>query len=204
MTRLLFFVLFLVPLVNAQLSIPKSYDGHAIGNGPLLFEMYGDLACSSCAATWPILQQILPEYEDKVTFILHTFPLPYHTFAFMATQAALAVEKYNSSLYFPFATALFQNQDLYVGGFDSAIYMLSSQDVVQILEKIGGSVGVPSHIIQNGLKDNSLNGEVRFSFKFAATRGVFYTPTFDLNGVRMDPNTIPTTLAEWRKVLDAL
>ena len=47
-----------------------------------------DLLCPDCAGDWPVMGQLLEHYGNRISLILHTFPLPYHTFAFRAAQGA--------------------------------------------------------------------------------------------------------------------
>ena len=34
------------------------------------------MLCPDCAGDWPVLTQLRAHYGDKISFILHTFPLP--------------------------------------------------------------------------------------------------------------------------------
>ena len=48
--------------------------------------MFLDLLCPDCKASWPIVLQVIQAYGTKIHFRIHTFPLPYHTNAFVVAQ----------------------------------------------------------------------------------------------------------------------
>lgn len=73
----------LVAVVVAQpVPLPNTYDGFAIGDvaAPVMLEGFLDLLCPDCAQAWPTLKQVASHYgPSKLRFLMHVFPLPYHT-----------------------------------------------------------------------------------------------------------------------------
>lgn len=51
---------------------------------------YSDFECPACGSTFPVLKQLMEEYGEKVRLVYQHFPLPQHTQARMAAQAAEA------------------------------------------------------------------------------------------------------------------
>eukprot|EP00003_Mantamonas_plastica_P009843 TRINITY_DN1921_c0_g1_i1.p1 TRINITY_DN1921_c0_g1~~TRINITY_DN1921_c0_g1_i1.p1 ORF type:complete len:122 (-),score=29.49 TRINITY_DN1921_c0_g1_i1:630-995(-) len=78
---------------NAPLQ--KRYDGYKIGSptAPVMMEMFADFGCVDCGSAWPTIQKVIETYcpSNKVHFIYHTFPLPYHQFGFDSNMAAVSV-----------------------------------------------------------------------------------------------------------------
>lgn len=95
--------------VFTQVPIPSRYDGFVIGepSAPVVLEVYFDLVCSGelykanllgklvyftyffadCQEVWPIMKDVMKYYgPQKIKFIMHSFPLPYHRNAFLTHQ----------------------------------------------------------------------------------------------------------------------
>ena len=74
-------------------------------NGPVRIVAFLDYQCPYCTTMFPLLEQLMDKYPQKVCVILKHFPLRMHPFAEKASLAALAAAKQNkyreiSSLYF--------------------------------------------------------------------------------------------------------
>lgn len=74
-------------------------------NSPVRIVAFLDYQCPYCATMFPLLEQLMDKYPQKVCVILKHFPLRMHPFAEKASLAALAAAKQNkyrelSSLYF--------------------------------------------------------------------------------------------------------
>ena len=88
------------PAAAQPVPLPNTYPGFRWGNvgAPVLIEGFLDLLCPDCSAQFPIVKQVLAHYgPGNVTFVFHVFPLPYHTFAFIAAQGAQVVRQLNGS-----------------------------------------------------------------------------------------------------------
>jgi protein-disulfide isomerase len=68
-----------------------------IGNkdAPVHIVAFLDYQCPYCASMYPILQQLLDKYPDKVNLIIKHFPLRMHPFAEKASLACLAAARQN-------------------------------------------------------------------------------------------------------------
>jgi protein-disulfide isomerase len=64
-------------------------------NAPVHIIAFLDYQCPYCASMYPILQQLLDKYPDKVNLIIKHFPLRMHPFAEKAALACLAASKQN-------------------------------------------------------------------------------------------------------------
>ena len=51
---------------------------------------FGDYQCPACASAYPIVKQLLTEYNGKINFVFRNFPLSLHPNAQKAAQAAEA------------------------------------------------------------------------------------------------------------------
>lgn len=194
----------LVCVSMAQIPIPRRPDGFAMGgpaDSPIVLEVFFDLLCPDCAATWPTMKSVVRAYGNNLHFIMHTFPLPYHTWGFMAAQGAHVVNQYNSSATFGWVDVMFQYQAQYWNGATTNIPSASVAKNLGLLADQSGAM--PYDLFMKGLSDDDLNMETRISWKYGCSRTVSGTPTFLVNGVSVqaDPSW---SLSQWQQLLNPL
>jgi len=208
MTRLFtLFALVLVGLASAQVPIPNRPDGWGVG-GPadshVVIEMFLDPLCPDCKATWPILQQVVQAYGTRIHFRFHTFPLPYHTNAFLVSQSIHVVANYtsrNSNAIFEYTTKIFENQAQWYNGATSNLTM---PQVAESVATFAASTGlIPKDKVLDGLTNDDLNFETRVSWKYTCSRGATGTPTFLINGVAVGADDT-WALKDWQSVIDPI
>jgi len=201
-------VLLACQLTTAQLPIPNRYDGFSQGSpsSPILFEAFFDLLCPDCAAAWPNIQSVLAYYNPSghpsaLRFYLHVFPLPYHTWAYSASQGAQAIWSNAPQLIFKYVDTMFAAQSSFWNGATATMSARQVQSLMATVVQQG--TGFPSSSFLSGLNNSTYDWNGRISWKYGCSRGVAGTPTFFVNGipVQADPSW---TLADWRQVLDPL
>ncbi len=74
-------------------------------NAPVRIVAFLDFQCPYCTTMYPVIEQLLDKYPQKVSLVIKHFPLRMHPFAEKAAMASLAAAKQNkyrelSSLYF--------------------------------------------------------------------------------------------------------
>jgi protein-disulfide isomerase len=69
---------------------------------------FTDYQCSSCAATSPVLEKLLGEYNGKVRLVVRDFPLEQHGDAFKAAEAAEGAREQGK--YWEYIALLMRNQ----------------------------------------------------------------------------------------------
>jgi len=75
---------------------------------PVLIVEFADFECPHCAATRPMLDDLLKRYDGQIRFVYKNFPLGSHQFAEKAARAAIAAHKQNK--FWEMEVALFDNQ----------------------------------------------------------------------------------------------
>jgi len=198
---------FFFSCVTCQTPIPTRPDGYGYGSpsAPVVFEAFLDLLCPDSAASWPVLQQVMYNYESNLYFLFHTFPLPYHTYSFIANQGmhVVAHASNNSiSLLYQYATLMFNQQTQF---YNAPTMNLSTTQVINMMGKVVDSAKIiTSDTFITGINDATINYETRVSWKYACSRGqVTGTPTFLLNGIYVDADA-SWTLADWKVMIDPL
>ncbi|GAB3836436.1 hypothetical protein GCM10027610_036700 [Dactylosporangium cerinum] len=71
-------------------------DSHRLdvaGDGKVTLVEFLDFECESCGAAYPSVERLRKEYAGKITYVVRYFPLPNHTNAQNAAQAAEAAAK---------------------------------------------------------------------------------------------------------------
>ncbi|CAM0952763.1 unnamed protein product [Alopecurus aequalis] len=146
-------------VLQAQASVPPRYDGFAYGTGAVawkdavLVEAFLDPLCSDSRDAWPALTLAVERYSPRVSLIVHPFPLPYHTYSFMACRALHIANKLNTSATYPLLELFFKNQGKFS---NSATSSVSSTAVTgAISEMAAQAVGNSVSEFQSGFSDSS-------------------------------------------------
>lgn len=76
---------------SATASIAVRPDSHRLSEAPggPTFVEFLDFECEACGAVYPVIEQLRAEYGDRVTFVIRYFPIASHA---NAERAARAVE----------------------------------------------------------------------------------------------------------------
>jgi len=200
-------VVLLANLASTQVPIPSRPDGYGVG-GPadahVVVEMFADLLCPDCQAAWPTVLQLAAYYGTRIHFRLHTFPLPYHTNAFVAAQGLHVVANVtmrNIDAIYKYATEMFKHQAEW---YNSATAKMT---IPQVVDSIASFVDTLSIVTKEkflaGMMDDDINDETRISWKYACSRGVVATPTFLINGVITSADA-SWSLKDWQSVIDPI
>lgn len=83
-------------------------SSHTQGTGKIQIVEFGDYQCPSCGAAHPIIKQIQKDFSSDVSLVFRNFPLPMHTNALPAAEAAEAAGKQGK--YFEMHDALYEHQ----------------------------------------------------------------------------------------------
>ena len=163
--------------ISAQVPIPSRPDGYGVG-GPadahVVVEMFLDPLCPSSQAAWPTLLQVIQAYGTRIHTRIHTFPLPYHTYSFVASQGLHAVANItnrNLDSIFRYATKVFENQQMW---YNTATQSMSMTQVINSLATFTDKTGIVTKAkFLEGIASPDINEETRISWKYACSRGEF-------------------------------
>lgn len=211
MTMLLvIFSLFNMASADTQSFIPLSRNGHAFhrGNTSALttVEYFIDLTCSACRDSWPVLNEVYNTYKEKVHFEYRVFPLPYHQQGFIVAKAAQVVNVFGSD-----ADSVFKFIDI---AYDQqpAIYNAATADMTynQVVDLVAtwatDGTGATTENYYTGMNSSTTIGSqcemnARYAWKYIAIQGVFATPMFQIDGLKVGGLD---TLDDWKSVLNPL
>lgn len=138
---------------------------------------YSDFQCPACAAFQPVVKTVLEQYGENVKFEYKHFPLPIHSFA---QQAALAAEAAGQQgKFYEYHDALFENQQTWSkSATPQTFFVQYAQDLGLDVEKF-----------KTHMKSSILRDSVRADMSEARELGLTGTPTFFLNGQKMEIKT---------------
>ncbi|RID75192.1 hypothetical protein BRARA_B02249 [Brassica rapa] len=208
-TTFLFVVFFIGTQAHAQLVPPARLDGFLYPPGrrvdpdTILIEAFFDPVCPDSRDAWPPLKQVFQRYGSRVALLLHLLPLPYHDNAYVSSRALHIVNALNANATFCLLEAFFEHQALF---YNTQTQLLSRPDVVEKIVKLGTATLGNSyrHVLKSGFTDTISDRATRVSFKYSASRGVYGTPTFYVNGFVLSDAGSPLDFGGWRKVIDPL
>lgn len=154
-----------------------------------------DFKCPSCAK-WE--NENFPDFKQdfidtgKVQFYVINFPF-LGPDSIEAALAAESVYRQNSDKFWEFKHEIYQNQ-----GDEGEIWATEEYLLNLVTRKIEG---LDLSLLKNDLKEHSYLLDVKEDFKVTAANGVYGTPTFIVNGVKVngDYNELKTTITQQLK-----
>jgi protein-disulfide isomerase len=144
-------------------------NGYSRGdlNAPVTIVEFTDFQCSACGAMYPIIEDTLKPYGNRVHFVIRNFPLTsLHANAFRAAQAAAAANAQGK--FWEYIDYLFKNQN-------------SLDD--DSLKKYATQTGLDRKRFDAELESGKYDEQIRRDIEDGETYGVEATPTIFINGV---------------------
>ena len=138
-------------------------------DAPILLVEFTDYQCPYCALVQDTLRQLLEMYEGKIRHVVKNLPLSSHAEADTAAVAALAASRQGK--FWEFRRLLFENQNA-----------MREADLVRYAKKLN----LDLERFEMDRKDPSLRELIIRDMKQAAELGTSGTPTFFVNGQRIN------------------
>jgi protein-disulfide isomerase len=129
---------------------------------------FTDFQCPACGAMYPVLEEALKSYGQRVRFVVRDFPLGQHQFARKAAEAAAAANAQGK--FFEYINLLFTHQD--------------ALDV-DSLKKYATQLNLDRARFDAALDAGTYAAEVQHDVEDGELYGVDSTPAIFINGVRL-------------------
>ncbi|XP_031559959.1 uncharacterized protein LOC116296138 [Actinia tenebrosa] len=202
----IFSVLLAVSSTLCQSNIPKNPLGYVFNGGkptaPIHLEIFADLTCPDCQQAWPVVKQVAEYYgPEKLRMVFQTFPLAFHTNAFIAAQSVPVAERFNSSLVFTWIDVLFKNQNLL---YNFQTLDKNRFDINNIIASLAPKAGISQSAMKAGLSEASPERQAIISWKHGCSKTVSGTPTFFINDVLVSEASSTWTIDQWKKLIDSI
>lgn len=159
----------------SHLRIPVSDQDHSVGptDAPLALVEYGDYQCPYCGEAFPVVKDLLQQYDGTIRFVFRNFPLPeIHA---EAVDAAFVAE---------FAAEpgqFWQAHDL--------LYENQTRLGPQLYKSICESLGLSVADLEKAAAADTYTARIRADEDGGIRSGVNGTPTFFLNGAIVQAGT---------------
>lgn len=150
---------------------------------------YGDYQCPYCGLFFPITKQVIEKYGDKISFQYRHYPLnQLHQNAVAAARAAEAAS--DQGKFWEMHDLLFQNQDAWS----------KSTKANTIFEGYAQQLQLDVTRFKQDFSSSTVNARINADKdEFNKTKFTASTPTFILNGERIQPET---SLESFSKLID--
>ena len=182
------------PSTNSNMPAVTDVDWQikAEGSTVTLVE-YADFQCPACGAYHPLVKQLQADYAGKVNFVFRHFPLSIHP---NAVPAALAAEAAGAQgKFFEMSDLIFTRQEAWSGS--------SKPD--DMFVAYATELGLDVEKFKTDMTSTELKQKIVDSFKGGQKAKVTGTPTFFLNGAKLENpkgNTTAEVLAAFKVILD--
>lgn len=155
---------------------------------------YGDFQCPYCSTYHGVIDQVMAEYGDRVSFQFVHWPLPsLHQNAFAAHRAAEAASKQGK--FWEMYDKIFENADP-----NAATGWVVSNAPSSYFDRYAKEIGLNMEQYKKDFASSEVNKAVNADMAAGNKLDVQGTPTFFVNGKKV---TISNTYEDFKKVLDA-
>ena len=147
---------------------------------------FGDYQCPACGLAHPILKEVVDQYKDNpnFNFVFRNFPLPQHSNALIAAEAAEAAGAQGK--FWEMHDALYENQAEWSDSKDPLSIFVTYAETIGLddLEKF--KTDVTAHAFADAVRSDMTDANSLF---------VNHTPTVYLNGEEIDSFNVQTLKA---------
>ncbi|QJY47875.1 DsbA family protein [Pseudonocardia broussonetiae] len=149
------------------------------------FVEFLDFECESCRAAFPAVEQLRAEYGDRVTFVARYFPIPSHA---NAKNSAVAVEA---------AARQGRFEDMYRTMFETQAQWGEQQESqAALFRQFAVDLGLDLVAYDQAVSDPTTLERVLRDRADGELAGVQGTPTFFLDGARLEPESVDDLRAQ--------
>lgn len=136
---------------------------------------YGDFQCPACASVFPLVEQVVSDYEDEVSFVFRHYPLTQiHPNAMVAHRAAEAAAQ--QDMFFEMYEQLYTNQQQWS----------EAEEPFELVQNYAETIGLDMVQFEQDYNDPATLSRVNEDLQNGGQVGVSGTPTFFLNGEKIE------------------
>jgi protein-disulfide isomerase len=156
-------------------------NSHTQGSGKVQIVEFGDYQCPSCGAAYPIIKQLQSENANDTSLIFRNFPLPQlHANALSAAEAAEAAGKQGK--YFEMHDKLYSSQKDWS----------TLSNPLDTFVSYAKELGLDQDKFKQDIEAENYKSIIDTDIADGTALGVNATPTFYINGKKMDSFDYPT------------
>lgn len=177
-------------LEAGQVVRENSHRLNSVPDSDVTFVEFLDFECEGCRAVYPSIEQLRSEYGDRVNFVIRYFPLGAH---YNAERAARAVEA---------AAQQDKLEAMYKKMYDAQGGWGEKQEPAdEVFRGFAGELGLDMAAFDKAYSDPATAARVQLDVADGRALGVQGTPTFFLNGERIQPHSYEDLATAFDKAL---
>lgn len=159
----------------SHLRIPVSDQDHSLGpaDAAVTLVEYGDYQCPYCGEAFPVVKDLLKQYDGKIRFVFRNFPI-----------AEIHPEAVDAAFVAEFASdhgEFWQAHDL--------LYENQRELGPELYQRICDALGLSARDLAKAAKENAYIARIKADEDGGIRSGVNGTPTFFLNGAIVEAGT---------------
>lgn len=178
-------VLFAASFYFANQSGEGANEGVVIGENAkgnlessIVLTEYSDFQCPACGQFFPVIKEVLDEFGEDIRFEYKHFPLiSIHRFAVPAAKAAEAAGQQGK--FFEMHDKLFENQTAWSNSASPNAFFIQYAEELEL----------DIDLFKRHMKSSLIDDKIQAEFSEARERGLSGTPSFFLNGNRLQFET---------------
>ena len=156
--------------------------------GKVTLVEFGDFQCPACGAYEPIVRQVLADNKDSLTVVFRHFPLyQLHRNALLAAKASEAAAVQGK--FWEMHDILYDKQEEWGEALNARDFITS----------YATTIGLDTVKFSKDIDTQAIEDKILAEYKEGTNLGIQGTPTFFLNGKKVDPN--PRDLASFNKMI---
>ncbi|BDI21257.1 thioredoxin domain-containing protein [Herbiconiux sp. L3-i23] len=147
-------------------------------NGEVTLVEFLDFECEACGAFYPFVEELRARYDGQITFAVRYFPIPSHKNSENAAIAAQAASEQG------------QFEAMYERLFETQTQWAEKQDSqAAVFRTYAQELGLDMTDYDAAVADPDTQARVQSDFADGIELGVEGTPSFFLNGERLEPES---------------
>ncbi|MBI5872332.1 thioredoxin domain-containing protein [archaeon] len=166
-----------------DINTPVQFKGNP--QAKVIVEEFSDFQCPACVAIEPYVEEVFNQFKDKIKLEYRHFPLPAHNFAEKAAEAAVCSADFGK--FWQYHDALFQAKG-----------QLDNQSLIRMAKNIG----IDEKQFSNCLFSEKKKAIIEQDKKEGTEKGVNGTPTFFVNGEKVEGTFLSEILASLKKKIE--
>lgn len=176
---------------NNSSAVSSNIKGNA--NASVKLVEYGDFQCPYCQLYHATVEEVIAEYEDRISFQFVHFPLTsIHQNAFAASRAAEAAGKQGK--FWEMYDKIYENADP-----SSQSGWVVSNAPTTFFDQFAQDIGLNVEQYKTDYASKAINNTINADLAKGQAAKVESTPTFMLNGEKVQINN---TVEDFKKVID--
>lgn len=160
--------------IDSSILISKNAYQTNKKNAKVTIVEFGDYECPACGFYEPSIEQVLKKYGKKVNYVFRHFPLPQHSKAETAAEAAEAAGVQGK--FFEMHSLLFKNQNEWV----------QSDNALGLFVSYAKRLKLDTTKFETAVKTNKFKEKINEDLSDGARINITSTPTYFLNGEKFE------------------